>query len=81
MRWSKGGFHEALRMLGLATMVRTTTGRSPVGLVAMSVTMHGLDQLQPLGKRFWPRKVFMSRRSVIRAHQKGTTKSLHAHDR
>ena len=60
---------------------RTATGRSPVPLIRLSVAMDGLGLLQLLPRRFWPRKVFMSRRSVIRAQQNPTTRSLHAYDR
>ena len=68
-------------MIGLANRVRMTIERSPGSLLRLSLAMHGLDQLQPLGKRFWPCEMFMSRRSVIRAQQNPTTNSLHAHDR
>ena len=68
-------------MIGLANRVRMTIERSPVPLDPFSVTMNGLHQLLLLPRRFWPRKVFMSRRSVIRAQTKDTTDSLHAYDR
>ena len=68
-------------MIGLANRVRMTIERSPVPLDPFSVTMNGLHQLLLLPRRFWPRKVFMSRRSVIRAQQNPTTNSLHAYDR
>ena len=68
-------------MVGLTIRVRTATGRSPVPLVRLSVAMDGLGLLQLLPRRFWPRKVFISRRSVIRAQRSATTSSLHAYDR
>ena len=76
MRWSKGASHEGLSMLWLAMRVRTTTGRSHVGLVAISVTMHGLHQLQLVLKRLWPSKLFMSSPSVNTCKLIPTTASL-----
>ena len=60
MRWSKGGRDEGLVMLGLAMGFGTTAPYSPASLVRISVTMHGLEQLQLTPKRFWPCKSFMS---------------------
>ena len=68
-------------MIGLANRVRLPTERSPVPLDPFSVTMHGLHQLQPLVKRFWPSNVFMSRPSVNTCTTSATTNSLHAYDR
>ena len=81
MRWSKGGRHEGLNMLGLAIRVRTTTERSPGSLVRISVTMAGLQQLQLLPKPVWPCKLFMSRKSVNRCNESGTTLSVQEYDR
>ena len=41
MRWSNAGSHEVVSMLGLSIRVGTTTERSPVPLVPLSVTMDG----------------------------------------
>ena len=67
-------------MIGLANRVRLTTERSPVPLDPFSVTMNGLDQLQPLGKRFSLCNLFMLRISVNTCTTKDTRISLHAHD-
>ena len=70
-----------LNMIGLANRVRMTIERSPGSLVRLSLAMHGLDQLQPLGKRFRPSNLFMSRISVNTCTRSVTRISLHAHDR
>ena len=64
MRWSNAGSHEVVSMLGLSIRVGTTTERSPVPLVPLSVTMDGLHVLQLAPKRFLPCKLFISRTSV-----------------
>ena len=81
VQWSKGWSHEGLNMIGLAKRVRMTIERSPGSLVRLSLAMHGLDQLQPLGKRFSPCNLFMSRSSVNTCARSVTRISLHAHDR
>ena len=81
MRWSKGASHEGLSMLGLATRVGTTTERSPVPLVPLSVTMDGLHVLQLVPKRFLPCKLFMSRISVNLREVKSTRILVQLYDR
>ena len=81
MRWSKGASHEGLSMLGLATRVGTTTERSPVPLVPLSVTMDGLHVLHLVPKRFWPCKLFMSQMSVNICAASDTTASMKGYDR
>ena len=46
MRCTKGESYEFLNMLGLGMRVGTTAPSSPASLVRISVTMHGLEQLQ-----------------------------------
>ena len=46
MRWSKGGSHEGLGMLGLAMRVGTTAPSSPTSLVRVSETMARVEELQ-----------------------------------
>ena len=46
MRCTKGESYEVLNMLGLGMRVGMTAQSSPASLIRISVTMHGLEQLQ-----------------------------------
>ena len=47
MRCTKGESYEVLNLLGLGMRVGTTAASSPASLVRTSVTILGLEQLQP----------------------------------